>query len=86
MLRVQCGRCAVCRTDQPGGGKPVFQVDHNHKTGEIRGLLCSRCNQLLGYAQDSTRILRAAQRYLSVSQRRKRSSKPTSKLLATPIL
>jgi hypothetical protein len=66
MLESQNGRCAICQTTEPGGGKPVFQVDHNHKTGAVRGLLCSRCNQLLGYARDSADILRSAEKYLNV--------------------
>jgi hypothetical protein len=47
MLAKQEGRCAICRTDRPGGsGK--FHVDHDHKTGTVRGLLCMRCNHTLG--------------------------------------
>ena len=53
-------KCAVC------GAKPEkdLYVDHNHHTGEIRGLLCSPCNLGLGHLQDSTAVLRGAIEYL----------------------
>jgi len=40
------------------------RVDHNHKTGEIRGLLCDRCNLLIGEAHENTLILVNAIKYL----------------------
>lgn len=58
----QDGRCAIC------GGRPrkhMLSIDHDHKTGEIRGLLCSRCNhRLLGSANDDPARLRRAADYL----------------------
>ena len=44
MLARQDGRCAICRTKRPKGLRRVFQVDHCHKTGRVRGALCQRCN------------------------------------------
>ena len=41
-----------------------FVIDHNHKTGKIRGLLCTKCNALLGLAQDNENILEKAKQYL----------------------
>lgn len=62
LLVCQDYRCAICR------GRPrknILAVDHDHKTGEIRGLLCSRCNhRLLGSANDDPQRLRAAADYL----------------------
>lgn len=62
LLGAQDGRCAIC------GGRPrkhMLAVDHDHGTGEIRGLLCSRCNhRLLGAANDSAERLRKAADYL----------------------
>jgi hypothetical protein len=48
MLAAQGGRCAVCGSDKPGGRWARFAVDHCHKTGKVRGLLCTHCNVLVG--------------------------------------
>lgn len=48
ILRRQKKGCALCRIKKPGGRGEFFAVDHNHKTGVIRGLLCSNCNGSLG--------------------------------------
>jgi hypothetical protein len=54
MLQDQQGSCKLCGTLDPGGrqsgrGKVhVFFVDHCHKTGRIRGLLCNTCNKAIG--------------------------------------
>lgn len=64
MFFEQDGRCAVCDlADFPGpGNKP--HVDHNHKTGKVRALVCVRCNVLLGMAQEQPERFHAALRYL----------------------
>lgn len=60
MLLMQRNTCGIC--------KEVFSkppnVDHDHKTGEIRGLLCGRCNKGLGHFRDSTGLLDNAKDYL----------------------
>jgi len=55
--------CAIC---QKVSNKNL-QVDHDHKTGEIRGLLCWTCNMALGYLYDSTENLNTAIQYLTKS-------------------
>jgi hypothetical protein len=52
MLKDQGGVCAICGTDNPGVGFDLFLVDHDHKTGKVRGLLCNRCNIILEYPND----------------------------------
>jgi len=64
MLVRQGGGCGICgRTKQKSGR--ALAVDHDHNTGEIRGILCGNCNLMLGYAQDSTEILQRAIDYLT---------------------
>jgi hypothetical protein len=61
MLTMQGGGCAIC-----GGGtsKNFLAVDHDHKTGEVRGLLDANCNKVLGRFRDSPARFRAAAEYL----------------------
>jgi hypothetical protein len=59
MLASQGGLCALC-----GQRMKVIQVDHCHRTGEVRGLLCSMCNTGLGKFGDDPARLRAAADYL----------------------
>jgi hypothetical protein len=43
----QRGRCAICGVQGPKAGKNGLYIDHDHATGERRGLLCRDCNQAL---------------------------------------
>lgn len=67
MLVAQKGVCAIC--DQPEtkvekGSIRLLSVDHDHKTGAVRGLLCANCNLAIGYACDDPTILQKAIGYL----------------------
>lgn len=64
MFVAQGGRCAICRTDEPGGKHNTLVVDHDHATGKIRGLLCNSCNNGLGRFKDDPLKLRMAVVYL----------------------
>lgn len=64
MLWSQGGVCAICGTDTIGRGHKYFHVDHDHKTGSVRGLLCDLCNRGLGYFKDSPAFLERAADYL----------------------
>jgi len=67
LLDKQQGKCAICKTDKParfGRISKSFHVDHDHKTDKIRGLLCSKCNQGLGYFNDDPDLLERAIKYL----------------------
>jgi hypothetical protein len=52
MFKKQKGRCAICNRHQDIMNKPL-NVDHNHKTGKVRELLCVRCNMVLGSYENS---------------------------------
>lgn len=69
LLKEQGGCCAICRRREPGGR--MLDVDHDHATGEVRGLLCNSCNRVLGHAGDSIARLRSAIKYLSRKSRRR---------------
>ena len=65
LFEAQGKRCAVCRTDDPGGvGPQGWSTDHDHATGKVRGILCCNCNHMLGNAKDDTSTLLAAVDYL----------------------
>ena len=67
MLREQNNKCAIC-------GKEIFlfgsskkltaHVDHDHKTGKVRGLLCNDCNRGIGLLKDNPLFLANAIKYL----------------------
>lgn len=63
MLAAQGGGCAICGTDEPGGAGS-WHTDHDHTSGDVRGLLCAGCNPGLGLFRDDPTILRAAADYL----------------------
>lgn len=70
MVQKQGGLCAICKSPETGtNGRwemSILQlaVDHNHKTGKVRGLLCRRCNQALGKLEDDPALFEAAATYL----------------------
>lgn len=67
MLVAQGGTCAICKckeTATRNGTVKALAVDHDHKTGKVRGLLCCDCNQAIGKLKENTESLRAAIRYL----------------------
>lgn len=61
MLEDQNGVCAICGAFP---GKRRLHVDHNHKTGEVRGLLCNNCNVGIGHAQEDITTLKKMIYYL----------------------
>lgn len=73
MFTAQGGCCAICRKAQAR----AFDVDHDHETGAVRGLLCTSCNRMIGHAGDSADNLETAAVYLRKS--RQSSSPPASK-------
>lgn len=70
----QGGKCAICKVAPPGGvfrenEKATLCVDHDHATGEVRGLLCGQCNTGLGMFRDNPANLQRAIEYLGGEQR-----------------
>lgn len=70
MLAAQDGVCAICRNGEAsksnrGHRRRRLTVDHDHETGQVRGLLCSGCNLALGGFRDSPDLLLAAASYLA---------------------
>lgn len=63
MLDAQGNGCAICGKTPKENGKRL-DVDHDHKTGQVRGLLCTQCNMGLGCLGDSLLQLQAAVSYL----------------------
>jgi hypothetical protein len=61
MFVSQHGKCLACSrviVDFGGGRKPErAHIDHDHRTGMVRGLLCMQCNMILGAVNDSTEVL-----------------------------
>jgi hypothetical protein len=63
LLENQGNGCAICGASAGWQGKRLA-VDHNHTSGAVRGLLCDRCNTVLGKMEDSPELLRKAATYL----------------------
>ena len=62
MLHQQGNRCAICLCIDPE--KTGWRVDHNHEFDFVRGVLCHRCNTLLGHAKEKVETLSRAIDYL----------------------
>ena len=60
-LKASVTQCVIC------GSQEKLVVDHDHKTGNIRGLLCNHCNRGLGHFRDDPMILEFAAQYLYAS-------------------
>lgn len=63
ILKKQKYKCAICGKHESEQVKRL-SVDHNHKCGSIRGLLCDACNRGLGFFRDNHKILSKAIKYL----------------------
>jgi recombination endonuclease VII len=80
LMRQQKNRCAICREEFGPGRLPL--IDHDHRTNEVRGLLCGACNHGLGRFRDRIDLLESAIVYLRRSQ--PRPDRPDSPVVATP--
>lgn len=57
-------KCGICGKPETAKGK-VLSVDHNHKTGKVRGLLCGKCNKGLGFLEDDVLLVDKIKLYLN---------------------
>lgn len=68
LLTKQDGVCAICHKPETrlckGGSPSHLAVDHDHTTGKVRGLLCSKCNTVLGLTEDNISLLQNAIKYV----------------------
>jgi hypothetical protein len=62
MLAAQNGCCAICKK-LPRVGRRLA-VDHDHRTGRVRKLLCNICNRYIGYVNEDLRVFEEAKSYL----------------------
>jgi hypothetical protein len=58
LIELQGGVCALC------GNRPATQVDHDHRSGKVRAILCLHCNAGLGAFGDDPEVVARAIRYL----------------------
>ena len=70
LLAQQGNVCEICQQNKNRDGRRLF-VDHDHETGSLRGILCQKCNSILGLASDSPEILRQAANYLEKYKQQK---------------
>jgi hypothetical protein len=68
MFEEQLGCCAICGMHQ-SELKNALGVDHNHKTGKIRGLLCTKCNIAIGMFNENLILLDNAKTYLTINNK-----------------
>ena len=62
ILTLQNNKCDICKVPIEMG--PKTHLDHDHKTGQVRGFLCQKCNHGLGLFNDSQEFLKSALLYL----------------------
>jgi Recombination endonuclease VII len=58
LIQKQGGLCAVCLK------RPATQVDHDHTTGVVRGIVCLLCNAAMGAFRDDPKLIRRAIAYV----------------------
>jgi hypothetical protein len=61
LFKNQEGKCPICKTEL----KKEIHIDHDHLTGQVRGVLCGKCNKGLGQFNDNIESLTNAIKYLS---------------------
>ena len=66
LLKKQGGKCKICKgEDIKNKNNSKFHIDHCHKTGKVRGLLCDACNRGIGFLRDDINIIKRAAEYVA---------------------
>lgn len=91
ILVAQGGRCAGCGAlsgseRSNNNGYKSLSVDHDHKTGAVRGLLCSRCNKGIGDLLDSPALLRRLADYIEHYEKNPRKAEDSAESLLEEFL
>jgi hypothetical protein len=68
MWAQQDGKCRICGSQRPLYGKGRLDIDHDHKDGKVRGLLCNPCNLGLSHFRDNSARLKEAMRYIEEAE------------------
>ena len=68
----QEGKCKICKKEEvvthwKSKERQILSIDHDHKTGKVRGLLCARCNHAIGNMEDNKEFLYNAISYLEAA-------------------
>lgn len=79
MLAAQGGGCACCGAKVNKSGRRLG-VDHDHRTGKVRGILCHHCNAGIGHFGDDPERLRLAIAYLEKHKQKHRPPGPSPSL------
>ncbi len=66
MHRKQNGCCLICGISEESLKRPL-NIDHNHHTNKVRGLLCCNCNTALGLFKENIKLMRGAIEYLGAN-------------------
>jgi len=69
LLEEQDHKCAICGKGETiklkNGNTRLLSIDHNHNTGQVRGLLCHKCNTTLGFLSENLQLFDKAKEYLT---------------------
>jgi hypothetical protein len=71
MVEAQNSQCAICSKPHSESKWQCLVVDHNHDTGNVRGLICHNCNKGIGHLQDNIEVLKNAVKYLEKYEHQK---------------
>jgi len=69
ILLTQNNRCAICKKPLDLQNPKHVHIDHDHKTGKVRGILCNKCNSAIGYLNDNIEYIKNALEYLEHNKR-----------------